>query len=297
MGGIGNQLFQYATALALSEKYERSLCVDKYLGFILDFQYKRIYLLDCFSTPKQTAKPFTVLRFALFLVVLKSLKRLRLLKNKEKIHHKFLGDAFILEPSSCSFSPEAINFEARERNCHIHGYWQSPLYFQAISEKILSELEIPKPSNSKLLKLGACINSGESLAIGLRLYEESKDPSAHFRDGISKGITRINWALQKIIEQVPFLKFYVFCSHLSPVIDQIKFPDEATLVTPEYGFSDPLESLWLFSQAKHHLITTSSFYWWGAWLSQKNHNLEEQVIYAPDNFINEYALPTHWKTY
>jgi hypothetical protein len=68
-------------------------------------------------------------------------------------------------------------------------------------------------------------------------------------------------------------------------------------MTPEQGFCDPVDTLWLLSRFKHHVFNNSSFYWWGAWLSRANHLTYTQMIRCSDNFINPDSFPPSWKKF
>jgi hypothetical protein len=301
MGGLGNQLFQYATALSLSEKWQCPIYIDRYSGFALDFQYKRKYLLDYCgyskSSSRSNASYWDILFFWYFIVKIKIFKSVSIMSNRQLIQDSLFNHVVVREANYFSFNPELFRLELQELVCHLYGYWQSPLYFQSISERLLLELSPTQPVSPEALELGAQIRSSESLAIGLRFYEESTDPSIHFRDGKRKEVKCLNSVLQEIHAQTQPLSYYIFCSHISPIISRLQLPIPPILVTSENGFFDPIESLWILSQAKHHLITTSSFYWWGAWLSQKFHDPKDQMIYAPDNFINKDTVPKTWKIY
>ena len=55
--------------------------------------------------------------------------------------------------------------------------------------------------------------------------------------------------------------------------------------------------LFLLSQCKHFIVTTSTFNWWGAWLSQS----KNKIITRPDeNFFTSFKVnnidywPTSW---
>ena len=67
-GGIGNQLFCYASARRLALMNDAELVIDTISGFSADHLYKRQYSLDIFhidaskATPWQRMEPFGRLR-------------------------------------------------------------------------------------------------------------------------------------------------------------------------------------------------------------------------------------------
>jgi len=105
------------------------------------------------------------------------------------------------------------------------------------------------------------IQSFDSVALGIRLYEESKNPADHALNGNVKSITDINAAISLLRTKKPNAKFYVFCSHHSPEIDKLDLPPDSFFVTSDEGFIDPVDSLWLLAQCKHHILQ-QLIYWW-----------------------------------
>ena len=107
----------------------------------------------------------------------------------------------------------------------------------------------------------------------------------------------INLAVKRMRSNHPNAKFFIFCTHRSPLIDQLDLPANSVSVTQDDGFNGTIESLWLLSQCRHHILTNSSYYWWGAWLSSATHNSIKQHIIAADNFSNYDILCRDWETF
>jgi hypothetical protein len=136
-----------------------------------------------------------------------------------------------------------------------------------------------------------------SVALGLRLYEEARSAEAHSRNARVKSAQEIREALNALVDAKPGFKVYVFCSHRAPLIDQLKLPPGTELVIPERGFSCPVESLWLMTNCRHHILTNSTLYWWGAFLGQWRQRNRHGTVIAANNFLNpDSVLPT-WKTF
>ena len=49
MGGIGNQMFQYACAKAIAKRNNANLLLDTKTGFLLDKVYKNSFYLNSFN--------------------------------------------------------------------------------------------------------------------------------------------------------------------------------------------------------------------------------------------------------
>lgn len=288
-GGLGNQLFQYASARALALRNNAELVVDDWSGFVRDTQYRRHYELGNLSIEARLAQPWERLPLWLY-----RWEHRRGKPQAELFESHWYGN-FITE-TQLEYLPEAHQM-ALVRPTWLVGYWQSPLYFQDYAEILRSELMPAPPIQTKFLALGEQLKRLESVALGVRLYEESKDPAAHARGGKEKGIEAIRAAVERMRTQHPQAKFFIFCTQRSPLLTQLGLPEDAVSVTHDDGYEGTLERLWLLSQCRHHIITNSSYYWWGAWLSAAVRGHEWQSIYAADNFINRDAHCPEWRRF
>jgi hypothetical protein len=288
-GGLGNQMFQYATSRALSLNSGVGLQVDAWSGFIRDQQYKRAYQLNRFPATLQYANG--VARASLWTHRLFN----RFLKKSSAFYEKhWYGNFYTEIDFKFESSLASANFQ---QHTWLLGYWQSPRYFEMHEPLLQQELMPPNPSHKNFLELGQKIRSCESVAVGIRLYEESSHPASHALHGKVKTIEDVNTALEKLYAERPAAKVFVFCTHRSPLLQKINLPTQSTFVTPDDGYEDALNCLWLMAQCKHHLFMNSSYYWWGAWLSQAVYQKENQLIYAADNFINIDGICQHWRRF
>ena len=285
-GGLGNQLFQYAAGRALAASLNAEIHIDSATGFLFDYRYRRKFELSRFSiaTPKASVYqrlPFLILRCSG--INLFSIAR-RLLQ--EELPY------FYLEPSF-EYSPPPVTLHSL-RSVWMSGYWQCELYFKRYEEIIRTELDPPIPSKVYLRSLGERMRRQNSVAVGIRLYEESNNPNAHCRDGRVKTPGEVSMAIERLQSMHENLHFYVFCTHKASFISELRLPTNTIILTPNMGYSDATDTLWLLSQCRHHILTNSSLYWWGAWLSSSNHEASNQTIMAADNFINQDSLCSHW---
>ena len=162
---------------------------------------------------------------------------------------------------------------------------------------IRKELTPPPPVRPEARHIGQCMRREESVAVGIRLYEESANPEKYARTGRLKTPQEIRQIIEAVRSWRPDAIFYVFCTHRAPLLQQLDLPKSTVWLTQEEGFSDSLESLWLMTNCRHHIITNSTFYWWGAWLSGGTHKDADQRIWAADNFANKDAPSTSWELF
>ena len=285
-GGLGNQMFQYATAQSLALRCKAECVLDPLSGFIRDKQYKRRFELARLPIKRNMVGIGDQIRLWTYRA---HAKVSRLSGQMYDAH--WYGD-FIHE-TEFKFHASLLQ-QKLMGNTWMLGYWQSPKYFNLYAAQIQQELQPPQPRNISYKSLASQIASSESVAVGVRLYEESNDPSAHALEGKVKTIGDVNSAIARLRATRPSARFYVFCTHRAEALNKLNLPADTVFVTADDGYDDAVDSLWLLTRCKHHIFTNSSYYWWGAWLSQGTHNKEEQLIYAADNFINVDGLCDHW---
>lgn len=287
-GGLGNQLFQYSTARSLSLQSSLPLYLDVSSGFIRDRQYRRHFELNVDSLNCRLLPTLQTYPAWVYLLV----SKYKLLPSQIL---KPFGN-FIVDRTHDPGSPLS-SIKANADNWLI-GYWQQSHHLlpsSPFSRIIISELVPPKPTDSNILRLGEFIRSQrDSLAIGIRLYEESSNPFVHSKNGLPKTPQDFNSILDLLSTQLPGLTPFVFCTHRSDYISQLKLPENTIYVTHDDGFNGTSNRLWLLSQCKHHLFNNSTFYWWGALFSSLIHSPKTQRIFAANNFKSEQIYIDNW---
>lgn len=289
MGGLGNQMFQYATARSIAERNDMQLVLDTWSGFVRDFQYNRHYELGAFPINAREATqierlPFWIDRFS---------SKLRKVTPREINKHWY--GVFINETQN-EFLPKIFEHQS-EASCWMIGYWQSGKYFAEHESLIKQELSPPIPSDPHFFELGNRIRSVNSVALGLRLYEEIKNPAINVANPHIKLVESINQAISAMTDKQPSCHFFIFCTHRSPVLDQLDLKGDVTFVTGDDGYEGTLQTFWLLTQCRHHIITNSSYYWWGTWLSSNHYAPEEQVVFAANKFVNKDSILPQWNLF
>jgi hypothetical protein len=287
-GGLGNQLFQYATGRAIATRSGAELALDPVSGFARDRRFRREFELGGFPIAAGTAT-----RLERFLAGLDGLAR-PLLGRRRPIRRMPWGH--VLRENSARFIPEVGSFRMA-CDAWLRGYWQSPRYFDEFASSIRAELEPPAPRDPRMLGLGRELEGRDAVAVGVRLYEESPDPGANARSGRVKSVAEQAEAVHELLRKHRGAVPYVFCTHRSPALEALRMPAGTTFVTESDGFRGAVPNLWLLVRCRHHVFNNSSFYWWGAWLSEGRRSGPPGAIVAADNFINADCLPPRWGTF
>lgn len=249
-GGLGNQMFQYAAARALSLKH----CIPLYLD-IEWFDRKqpsiavRPYQLKIF--PNITA-PVKSYRFSLWHRIIKYIDK----------HIPFSHT--ICEPHFSYWS----GFTEITPPAKLDGYWQSEQYFMNFQNEIREDFTFPELPK-KALEISKHISSvRDAVSVHIRRGDYISNPQAQIFHG-NLDQDYYNKALHIIKEKFGETTIFIFsddpqwvrkkfdcCGH-SAVIVELNIP------------SAPHHDMHLMSLCRHHIIANSSFSWWGAWLGKK----------------------------
>lgn len=264
IGGIGNQLFQYASSFAFAKMYNSELFFDlstfshpKYYnpeGFLL----KKVFKIDISQSTK--LQHFKTLGLAAPLLPF----RFRL--NYEKLcRHYFVEKK--------QYQIEERFFSYKGKHCYLEGYWQLEDYFKDIREILMKKLQFNYDTLTHLaLKMSQTLVKENSVSIHVRRtdYINNKVYSNMYHQCDSQYYRS---AMDFISRRVSGAKFYVFSDDIEWAKVQSIFSGCNFI---DYGAaSGSWNDLFLMSCCKHNIIVNSSFSWWGAWL---NKNPEKFVI-------------------
>jgi hypothetical protein len=263
-GGLGNQLFQTAYALSLSKNLGSRLTVDNVSGFRLDTTYNRTFELDSFFEMHEIGHEKWVL-----------LKRLWNRYPKVKYLARLLG----LNVVSDSFIG---NFQAPY--IIIDGYFQSESYFydnrMVLAEKLKRML--PNLEKSKVK---------EYISVGIRLYEETENPTQYSRSGIPFDFQSF---LSAIVDENPAKTIKVFTFSVSQALIQFCKRHNIDIVEGKNSSLSTWETLEIFGLGEKLYFNNSTFYWWGAWASDLILERNGSGIKVYDDFLATDTVPKRW---
>lgn len=281
-GGLGNQMFQYATARALALKLGMHLIVDTTSGFVRDRVYRRNYALGSFPLTAQTANPFQQLPFWYEQV------RNRLFPRSSQLEVRRPWGTYLGETQTV-YLPEIDEIESR-RAVYMDGYWQSEQYFSEYTELLNKEFTPPTPQDDRFTMLAARMADCNSVAVGVRLFEEVPGQQ---KEGVGGLVPHSFYseAAARLAQDVADPVFFLFCTTGNSILHKLQLPGPIHYVTHDNGYLGEMKRLWLLSRCRHHILSNSSFYWWGAWLAEHIH---KGTIITCDQFPNTDCVPTRW---
>ena len=164
IGGLGNQLFQYACAFNLANNLNAKLIIDDRGGFYFDKKFQRNN-----SLPKNLSYKRASIFEVSLLFVLRILKKTLFNKKKFLSLNNF---AFIDETQEKKYISNFYDITKNKKIIYLIGFFQSEKYFLNTKKLILKKIIQNKIKSKKLNQLKKTINK-RSLMIGIRMYEEA----------------------------------------------------------------------------------------------------------------------------
>ena len=284
-GGLGNQMFQFAAAKALSEKNNVLLKLDiSHFNKTVSGEARRKYRLDIFPNIKE--------EFASPTEIKKMLPRFKMnLINKvyKNFNQKILNfnKSYKVERS---FSYSEINLHDN-KSAYLDGYWQAEKYFNI------------EPNLIKKIFCLDYLDSNTSLKSYVKKIKETTSVSIHVRRGdyvtnrytnSHHGVIKSNYYAESIKNIVQLtsedLTFFIFSDDIDWCKKNIKISYEHVYITTPEDYFD----LYLMSICKHNIIANSSFSWWAAWLNK----YDKKVVIAPEKWFSHKVaidiIPPSW---
>lgn len=272
IGGLGNQLFQYAVARHLVEINRTVLKIDV-SGFETYKLHK--YSLWPFNIQENFASPEEVAMLTPKQGIVGPILR-RSLRKPPK-----LVKTYIREKDSFYFDREILSLSD---GVYLDGYWGSEKYFIGIEDVIRREFTVKTPQMDENKELAELITACEAVSIHIRRGDFVSVPYTNKM----RGTCGLDYYLQcaSLFSQcVKNPHFFIFSDDPDWVHGNFSLAYPNTIV--DYNKADRShEDLRLMSRCKHNIIANSTFSWWAAWL---NPNPDKIVIASRIWFRNPVA--------
>ncbi len=274
IGGLGNQLFQYAAARHLAEIHGTDLKID-----VSAFETYKLHkyslwpfnIREHFASPEEVAA-LTVRKQGAVERVLRRILRWPSGPVPSYINEKhFHYDPDILKLSN---------------NIYLEAYCQSEKYFVDIIEIIREEFTVKIPQKGEDKRVAEQISSCESVSLHIRRQDYISNPKTKQIHGIC-GVEYYLRCVEKLVQSVSNPHFFVFSDDPEWAYDNLKLPYTTTIVHHN-GPDKNYEDMRLMSQCKYNIIANSSFSWWGAWLNEN----PEKIIIVPKKWFNDTSIDT-----
>lgn len=270
LGGLGNQMFQYAAGYSLAKRLGAELQLD--LSHFSTYNL-RDYRLNAFGIEaKVWDKKFPTNRIFRKLYKLQCTPKL--------FFSKKLGFDQLYEKR---FHVNRRFFE-QQKNCYIFGYWQSPKYFHNCANDLKNIFDLSQFATKDMLPILKKADRDVTISIHLRRgdYTNPNTLAAH-------GLCELSYyerARKLMLRCEPNAEFLVFSDDVAAAEKIFSRWTKTTIVS----CATDLQEMLVMSRCRHHIIANSSFSWWAAWLGSR----PDSLVVAPRNWFSRERMK---KTY
>jgi len=285
--GIGNQLFMYAHAYALSKKINYDLYIDSTSGYFQKKNQIRSYELDKFNI--NTNLSDKKYRFDNFLL---NLKR-NLLKKIDtyKTNKSFLIESKDRNKITNYYDTVKLNFSDV---LHVEGYYETEKYFKDFANDLKKKFIINEKYLEKNNKYIDLVKNSNSVSISVRQHRFSERRQINYSKSIKFVQNTVNYINKAVIffkNKIPNAKFFIWSNDFTGLNEYF---DENEFIFIKNNTNKSINDFNLFKYAKHFIVGPTSFHWWGAWLNQ---NRDKICVRPPDNLNpsnNKNFWPESW---
>lgn len=275
IGGLGNQMFQYAAGRSLAHNYKTELKLDirDFKNYTLrNYDLNNFDIIENFATSSDLSRilfPSDIIAVKVFKHVIRSVSRVQPIEYIKEKEYNFQQ-----------------NFLKLQDNIYLDGYWQSEKYFLDIANIIKKEFSFVNPLTSTSQDLAGQIQNCDAVSLHVRRGDYVSDPKTNSMHGVC-GIEYYCNAVDMISKNVENPYFFVFSDDPDWACHNIK-PNAPTVYVRHEDNSKDYEDIYLMSMCKHNIIANSSFSWWGAWLNEN----PDKIVIAPKKWFNSKDMDT-----
>jgi hypothetical protein len=272
IGGLGNQMFQYAFAKSVSRKLGTNFILDVDTSVIHKGLRVHKFCLGSFNTQVVKAEDSDMHGF----VWLRRHKKVfNILYNSLRL--KKIMFTFYYPEKKFSFDDGVFN---QKDGTYFEGFWQTEKYFKDIEDELRKEFKVVAPLSSYSLEISDHIKQVNAVSLHVR----RTDYVTHTTTNQFHGVCSPEYykaAIDYIREKVSSPHFFIFSDDYEWITENFKhLGNQATFI--KNGPDKNHEDLTLMSMCKHHIIANSSFSWWGAWLNAE----KSKIVIAPKKWHN-----------
>lgn len=266
MGGLGNQLFQYAMGRNLAMKWNTVLKLDvsSYEGYEWhDYSLSPFNIDAAFATAEEVA-------------------------HLVKLHGSFINrvlrkttgkGAFAVHERSMLFDSQYLKIKPP---IFLSGYWQSEKYFEQSASKIRQEFKIKIPPSEENARLLEDIKNNNSVSLHIRRGNYISVPEFNKVLGTCS-LEYYDKAISYLSSRMKDPVFYIFSDDIPWARANLRSEFRMNFVEINDATHD-YEDIRLMQHCRHHIIANSTFSWWGAWLNDS----PQKIVIAPKQWFVEF---------
>lgn len=284
--GLGNQLFQYAYARALSLRSNTPLTIDtSWYSHIPNKDTKRFFLLNKYNISQDVICREST----------ESLYSVYIRKIIHKIQRVRGYSDYVYYPN------ESLPIRG---NKTVEGYWNCETYFKDIEKLLKQELtlkeELSKSAQEAKEKIQKLSDVTDVVLIHVRRGDYITNQHAHAHHGFT-GVQYYTEAIHTLLSKIKSvatknIPHFILASddvvwtkeHIIPLLGNMQY----TVLSEEFRMPD-YEELYIMSCCTHFIIANSTFSWWAAWLSDTAKKMgKEKIVIGPKQWTANPSVDT-----
>jgi len=267
MGGLGNQMFQFALGRRLAVLNDLPLMLDLSFFDAVGTHTPRQFELDVFNLEYGIATDQEIDQF-----------------TSPGFFAKILGASKeVITEKGHSYDPTIVR---QRREAMFVGYWQSEKYFRDIRNLLLLDFKLKAPLSGLNKELAEKITNSEAISLHVRRGDYVTNAAA----GSFHGLRDVGY-YQKAVELISAngtqQELFIFSDDIQWCRANFSFDCPVTYIDHNHGRA-ACEDLRLMSMCRHNIVANSSFSWWGAWLNDH----EDKVVVAPRQWFVDPSIDT-----
>ncbi len=269
-GGLGNQMFQYATAKG---------CLHNGEKIYFDFSF---LLKHTVTTDEFTARDFELNLFPNIEIKKAPILSLKLYNGKSKLSKHLNKLRLIQQSTYLQTTHDVIDFSNRKKHIYLDGYFQSEKYFKHIRTRLLYDFRFPAldKENEQLKQHILLCKNATAIHIRRGDYITNK-AAAKYHGVLPLSYYQNAFNLLSQTTNSP-IDIFIFTNDILWVRENFILQNANIHFIEGNNGVNSWKDMALMSYCKNHIIANSSFSWWGAWLSERNGN-----IYAPYKWFSD----------
>ena len=268
LGGLGNQMFQYAFYLAL-QKHFKNVRADL-TAFKTYALHNGFELHTVFNIKLEEASPFEL--------------NLLLPQNRKWIWRK-LRRLYDTKNAYWEEQPQFIYhdtiFEQRKSR-YYWGYWQHIEYINMVADKLRNHFQFPNIVDKQNTTLIRQVENRITVALHVRRGDYLTEP-------LLGGICDEKYydrAIAYMQERIESPLFVIFSNDIKWC--QTKFRNIDSIFVDWNIGTESYRDMQLMHMCNHFIIANSSFSWWAAWLGRH----PEKIIISPNQWVTDPSWDT-----
>lgn len=265
MGGLGNQMFQYAYYKSLEKQgMDVYANLNWYKDHAVPFELSKVFPK---ATVRQDKKIFEYLS--------RWNQKVKKVFNifAEKVAHKELF--YVEEKEDAVFDKRALAV----KNGTFNGYWQTDKYFENIKEEI-RQIYTPEAADKGIKHwMKQLKQSDNAVSVHIRRGDYLNTSDMY---GNICTLDYYKRAMKEIAQEIDQPVYYIFSNDDAWVREQFEGENIVFISQKEFESYENWYDLLLMSCCRGNIIANSSFSWWAAWLNAH----KDKIVIAPDKWLN-----------